>query len=147
MLVEHAINNLGIDDATHAEYGERGTPIVSLLSCSLNGKQITVRFASGSRLSKWHGADESIEQTTCNYGMNPEFQQQASTGGLVVAATDETGEVRAVERPDHPFFVGTLYQPQLTTSLQSPHPILAAFVKAAAQQTRTTETPASAGIQ
>ena len=145
MLVEHAINNLGIADATHTEYGESGTPIVSLLACSLNGKEITVQFNPDSRLRTWHEADESIEQTTCNYGMNPEFQPQASNGGLIVSATDETGEVRAVERPEHPFFVGTLYQPQLTTSRESPHPIFTAFVQAAERHKRKSETPTTAG--
>ena len=145
MLVEHAINNLGIADAVHAEYGESGTPIVSLLECSLNGKEITVQFSPESQLRIWHNADESLEQTTCNYGMNPEFQQQASQSGLVVSAVDETGEVRAVERPDHPFFVGTLYQPQLTTSRETPHPIFTAFVEAAAQRSQETKAPTPAG--
>jgi CTP synthase (UTP-ammonia lyase) len=51
---------------------------------------------------------------------------------MQVAAIDETGEVRAVERVDHPFFVGTLYQPQLTTAPGRPHPIWRAFVAALA---------------
>ncbi len=47
-----------------------------------------------------------------------------------VAATDDTGEVRAVERTDHPFFVATLFQPQLTSSPSAPHPIWCGFVEA-----------------
>ena len=49
---------------------------------------------------------------------------------MIVAATDDDGEVRAVERPDHPFFVATLYQPQLTSSHERPHPIWTGFVDA-----------------
>ena len=49
---------------------------------------------------------------------------------MLVAATDATGEVRAVERSDHPFFVATLYQPQLTSAPGRPHPIWAGFVDA-----------------
>src|SRR3954470_7459022 len=43
-----------------------------------------------------------------------------------------TGEVRAAERIDHPFVVDTLFQPQLTSTPESPHPIWSAFVAAIA---------------
>ncbi len=131
MLVEHAITKLAVSDAVHEEYGDEGTPVVSALSCSLAGTQIEVTFAADSRMRRWYGTDVAIEQTTCNYGMNPAFQDQASAGGLFVSAVDDTGEVRAVERRDHPFFVATLYQPQLTSSPDAPHPLFLAFVLAA----------------
>ena len=54
----------------------------------------------------------------------------ASSHGMTVAAIDDTGEVRAIERPDHPFFVATLYQPQLSSAPGRPHPIWTAFVQA-----------------
>lgn len=133
MLVEHAVNNLNIPDAVHAEYGKDGTAIISQLACSLNGTQITVRFQPGSKLRDWHGSSVSIEQTTCNYGLNTNFQYLASESGLMISAVDATGEVRAIERPDHPYFVGTLYQPQLTSEPGSPHPVLHAFVRAVLQ--------------
>ncbi|HVM66389.1 MAG TPA: hypothetical protein VMU14_16085 [Acidimicrobiales bacterium] len=43
---------------------------------------------------------------------------------------DDTGEPRAIERTDHPFFVGTLYQPQLQSTPQRPHPVWLGFVRA-----------------
>ena len=49
---------------------------------------------------------------------------------MVVAATDDSGEVRAVERQDHPFFVATLCQPQLSSWPGRPHPLWSAFVAA-----------------
>jgi CTP synthase (UTP-ammonia lyase) len=48
-----------------------------------------------------------------------------------IAATDATGEVRAIERNDHPFFVATLYQPQLGSTLGSPHPVFIGLLDAA----------------
>ena len=51
-----------------------------------------------------------------------------------VAATDDNGEVRAIERVDHPFFVGTLFQPQLRSAPNAPHPIFAGFLEAAAKR-------------
>ena len=49
---------------------------------------------------------------------------------MVVSAVDDTGEVRAIERADHPFFVGTLYQPQLRSTPEAPHPVWLGFVDA-----------------
>ncbi|MGE5206215.1 MAG: hypothetical protein ACM3PW_11395 [Chlamydiota bacterium] len=43
------------------------------------------------------------------------------------------GEARAVELVGHPFFVATLFQPQLSSSPEKPHPLLTAFIQAAAQ--------------
>jgi CTP synthase (UTP-ammonia lyase) len=45
---------------------------------------------------------------------------------------DDTGEVRAIERPDHAFFVATLYQPQLSSTLDRPHPLFVALLDATA---------------
>ena len=130
MLVEHARNLMGIDDAVHAEYGLDGTAIVNALACSLVESEITVDLTPGSQLAQIHGATTIVERTNCNYGLNPEYAHIADANGLVVSARDDTGEVRAIERPDHPFFVGTLYQPQRTTSPETPHPLLVAFVRA-----------------
>jgi CTP synthase (UTP-ammonia lyase) len=114
----------------HDEYGAPGTSIISALACSLSGKQITLKLGPGSRLARLYGATTPVEHTTCNYGLSPAIQDLASRHGMIVAATDDTGEVRAVERPDHPFFVATLYQPQLSSTAERPHPILTGFVNA-----------------
>ena len=101
-----------------------------MLECSLNGKQITLNLAQGSRLAQLYTTTSPIEQTTCNYGLSPAVQHLASSDGMIIAATDKTGEVRAIERPDHPFFIATLYQPQLSSTPERPHPILTAFIEA-----------------
>lgn len=91
-----------------------------------------VQVSPGSRLSALHdGAASTIEHTTCNYGLDPAVQTIAATYGMTISGIDETGEVRAIERPDHPFFVATLYQPQLNSTPDTPHPILSGLVAAA----------------
>ena len=124
---------MGIEDAVHAEYGLGGTPIVNALACSLVETEITVDLTPGSRLAEIHGTTTIVERTNCNYGLNPEFAHVAETEGLWVSARDDTGEVRAIERVGHPFFVGTLYQPQRTSSPDQPHPLLVTFVRTAAE--------------
>jgi CTP synthase (UTP-ammonia lyase) len=132
VLVEHARNVEGIADAVHDEYGVAGTSVVSLLSCSLIESEITIDITAGSLLERIHGVSRSVEATHCNYGLAPGFAPIAARGGLSTSAFDDTGEVRAVERGDHPFFVATLYQPQRRSSADAPHPIFTAFVNAIA---------------
>ncbi len=131
MLVEHARNLAGIADAAHAEYGPGGTPVITLLECSLQDQRITVDLISGSLLAKLYGTERVVENTTCSYGLSPEVQHIAGEHGMRIAATDATGEVRAVERVEHPFFVGTLYQPQLRSAPGAPHPIFLGLLDAA----------------
>lgn len=136
MLVEHARNLIGITDAGHAEYGEPGTHVVTLLSCSLVESQIDIRIEPDSHLSRVYGVISATERTHCNYGLAPAFDHIANACGMRVVAVDGTGEVRAIERPDHPYFVGTLYQPQRSSSAERPHPILTGFLRAVEERGR-----------
>lgn len=111
--------------------------MISLLECSLAGRRIDVEIADGSLLARLHGHSRSgteRERTTCNYGLNPAVQDIASMNGMRVSGVDGTGEVRAIERPDHPFFLATLYQPQLGSEPGAPHPVFVGFVEAAARR-------------
>ena len=131
MLVEHARNLAGIRDASHAEYGAGGTPVITPLACSLQGREITVDLIGGSLLARLYAAGRVTERTTCDYGLALNAQHLAGEFGMQVAATDDTGEVRAIERRDHPFFVGTLYQPQLRSTPGRPHPVFIGLLQAA----------------
>lgn len=105
--------------------------MISILACSLDGAQITVDLVPGTILRSLHRSDSVVERARCNYGLVPELDSIASSAGMIVSGRDESGEVRAVERPDHPFFVATLYQPQLRSAPDAPHPVLAGLVHAA----------------
>ena len=133
MLVEHARNLIGVSDATSAEYGgTAGVPVITLLACSLQDQPIDVELAAGSRLQALYaGRLNATERTTCSYGLAPQFQNIAAEAGMRIAAVDDTGEVRAIERIDHPFFIATLYQPQLSSSRAAPHPVFVGLIKAA----------------
>jgi CTP synthase (UTP-ammonia lyase) len=134
MLVEHARNVMRIDAASHAEYGGPGVPVVSLLSCSLVESVIEITITPGTRLAQIHpGETRRIERTHCNYGLSPDFGYIAESGGMRISAVDDTGEVRAIERDRHAPFIGTLYQPQRSSSPSSPHPIWTALVRAVAR--------------
>jgi CTP synthase (UTP-ammonia lyase) len=131
VLVEHARSLAGIADAAHAEYGPGGTPVISMLACSLQDQTISVELTPGSRLAALYRTLRVVERTTCSYGLAPELQHIAGEHGMRVAGTDATGEVRAIERTDHPYFVCTLYQPQLSSSPGAPHPVFVGLLDSA----------------
>lgn len=132
MLVEHVRGVLSLP-ASHAEYGEGDHDIIAPLACSLRGREIEVQLSPNSRTQRAYAASTAIEKTTCDYGLRPESSGLAEFGGMRIAAVDDTGEARAIERDDHPFFVGTLYQPQLSSSAEVPHPLFVAFLRAVAR--------------
>jgi CTP synthase len=94
-------------------------------------QRITIDLTPDTRLQRMYRTSRVTERTTCNYGLAPELQQLADSHGMRVSATDATGEVRAIERIDHPFFVGTLFQPQLRSTPDAPHPVFTGLLEAA----------------
>ena len=146
MLVEHARNVLGIDDACHGESSSDGTCIISALACSLVGRAIDVTLTPGTRLAAlYDGRTVVTESTTCNYGVDASWRWVASTGGMVAGGVDETGNVGAVERDDHPFFLATLYQPQLRSSADGAHPSGSGSYRPARKGGRVSLSPCPAG--
>lgn len=104
--------------------------MVSLLSCSINGVDISLDPVAGTLLHRMYGQDSVTEHTTCNYGLDETRRSIFDAHGMVIAGTDEYHEVRAVERTDHPYFVATLFQPQLRSAAGAPHPIFLGLVRA-----------------
>jgi len=130
--VEYARNVAGIENAEHEETAP-GAPtlLISKLAGSLAGKTQTIRILPGSRLHRIYGQDEVTEQFACNYGFNKRFQDQIAIGRLKISGVDLDGEVRAVEILDHPFYVATLFLPQVSSTPESPHPLIVAYLRAA----------------
>jgi CTP synthase (UTP-ammonia lyase) len=74
---------------------------------------------------------DASEQYYCNYGVNEEYEKQFQAAGLLVSARGIGGETRAVELPDHRFFIATLFQPQLSSRPEAPHRLWVGFLRAA----------------
>ena len=132
MAIEFAHHVLGIADATSAETDPYASElIVTPLSCSLKGRAMTVLIAPESPIAAIYGATQAIEEYYCNFGLNPAYQARLHAAGLQIVGTDADGEARILALPQHPFFVATLFVPQLTSTAERPHPLIVAFVKAA----------------
>lgn len=122
---------MGIEDAEHEETAPHSsTRIISKLACSLVRKTQKVKLVTGSLVHQAYGRDEITEQFVCSYGLNPKFSDAIGKGRLKIVGVDSNGEARVVEIPDHPFYVGTLYQPQLSSTRDNPHPLIVAYLRA-----------------
>ncbi|MGP3964994.1 CTP synthase C-terminal region-related (seleno)protein [Nonomuraea sp. 3N208] len=134
MLLEVARHVCGLDVA-HAE-NEPGARdfLLTPLACSLAGHENLVRLTPGSRIEQIMGTPTTMEAYVCSYGLNEAYTQTLTAGGLVFSghAADD-GAVRVAELPGHPFFLATMYQPELAGDGRRPHPVIAAFAAAVAR--------------
>ncbi|MEX2587113.1 MAG: gamma-glutamyl-gamma-aminobutyrate hydrolase family protein [Actinomycetota bacterium] len=131
MVIEVARNVLGFTDAQHAEYDPDASDLfISALECSPAGREMSVSLVPGSKAAGAYKATEVRESYYCNFGVNPERAQVLRGGVLQVVGSDEDGEIRVVELADHPFFVATLFVPQVRSSPGMPHPLVSAFLQA-----------------
>jgi CTP synthase (UTP-ammonia lyase) len=143
MLVELARNVAGMPDAAHAET-EPDAPLHAVvpLACSLVGQERTVTTVPGTRVAELCGTAPFAGFHFCSYGLAPGVIDRLLGAGLVVSATAPDAGVEAVELPSHPFYVATLFQPQVGTSRTGVlHPLVAALVAAA--RTAASAVPAS----
>jgi len=129
-LMEFSQNVL-LRDAEHQELTpEAKAPLIVKLSCSLIGAKGKVIATSPMRFSDILGAEESIEEFNCNYGVNSDLAGNFYGSDLEFVAHDDLGQVRAFRLSQHPFFVGTLFQPERRALAGSIHPVVHAFLKA-----------------
>jgi CTP synthase (UTP-ammonia lyase) len=132
VMLEFARNVLGIVDGQHAEHNPYASKlIVTPLSCSLVGQRMEVLLEPDSAVANYYGARSAVEEYYCNFGLNPEYENLIHDGGLRIVGKDSQGEPRVLTLPEHPYFVATLFVPQLTSSRKRPHPLVSAFVRAA----------------
>jgi|WetSurMetagenome_2_1015567.scaffolds.fasta_scaffold54746_3 CTP synthase (UTP-ammonia lyase) len=120
-------------EADHEETApDSPTLIVTRLACSLRGTDQEVLIEPDSLAGSAYGRASSTERFMCSYGVNDRYRDRLFSEGLVVSGTDHEGNIRIVERPGQPFWMATLFVPQLSSRPETPHPLLLAFVKAAA---------------
>jgi CTP synthase (UTP-ammonia lyase) len=142
-FIEMARNVLGIADADSAENNSASKNIVIYpVACAvpdrapdapkLSGVVPEIRLRPGSYLQSFYGQDRVAEEFFCNFEISPEYEWASIEAGFPVVARGAQGEIRAIESPTHRFYVATLFQPQLSSRPGHPHPLLLAFVQAAA---------------
>jgi CTP synthase (UTP-ammonia lyase) len=132
-LIEFARHVLGLHDADHAESNPNAsTLLMAPLSCALIEKTGTIHFKPGSRIEQIYGDDHAIEQYHCSYGLNEQYRSQIEASAMRITGWDVDGSVRVIELSDHPFFIGTLFQPERSALAARANPLVNEFVRALA---------------
>lgn len=133
MLLEYARNALGLAEADHAELNPAASLLlVTPLTCSVSEQTLVFKLVPGSKAAEAYGTGEVQEQYgTCNYGLNLEYAPLFERTELRVAGVDTDGEIRIMEHRDHPFYVGTLFQPERSAFRGRVHPLIRAYLEAA----------------
>ena len=153
--IEAARNTAGLEGAGSTEFGEAAEPVVGLITEWMSKEGLQKREANGdlggtmrlgayparlsgnSHVAAVYGADEISERHRHRYEVNAHYQPALEAGGLVFSGMSPDGTLpEIVERPDHPWFIGVQFHPELKSKPFEPHPLFASFIEAAVKQSR-----------
>ncbi|MAY61438.1 MAG: CTP synthetase [Rhizobiales bacterium] len=154
-VVEAARNLVGLEKASSSEFGPAKEPVVGLMTEWLKGNQLEKRavngdlggtmrlgayphpLKAGSLISEIYGSTEVSERHRHRYEVNIDYKERLEDAGLVFSGMSPDGLLpETVEYPDHPWFIGVQYHPELKSRPLDPHPLFASFVGAALEQSR-----------
>jgi CTP synthase len=141
-VIEYSRNILGIKDAHSIEMNEHtANPVINMMEeqKKVTMKGGTMRLGSypctiteGTLAHKIYGTTSINERHRHRYELNNDYLQQLQDAGMVASGmNDKTGLVEIVELPNHPYFIGVQYHPELKSSVENPHPLFVHFITAA----------------
>ena len=141
-VIEYARNVLGFTTANSTEMDiHTAYPVIDLMEDQKNIIQMggTMRLGSydceieeGSKSYEAYGKKYISERHRHRWEFNNQYIEQFEKAGMdIVGKNPKTGLVEIVEIKDHPFFVGAQFHPELKSTVENPHPLFVAFVKAA----------------
>jgi CTP synthase len=106
------------------------------MRASINHAQIYAHTATSATHQDPHQSATCIAERH-RAEMNVQHRQALEAGGLVFSGMSPDGALpEIVERPDHPWFVGVQFHPELKSKPFDPHPLFASFIEAAVKQSR-----------
>ncbi|OJV46622.1 MAG: CTP synthase [Alphaproteobacteria bacterium 43-37] len=155
-VIEFCRNVLGIENATSTEFCEAGEPVICLLKEWLSASGYETRteaddlggsmrlgaypcnLKKGTKAYNAYGSKEQIsERHRHRYEVNMLFKDQMEAQGLIFSGLSPDGHLpEVIENVNHPWFVGVQFHPELKSRPFGPHPLFAAFINAALQQSR-----------
>jgi len=131
LVWEFARNVCGLHAVSHAEVEPDADQLVIVpLACKLFGEEATVVIAEGTTAAAAMGAGPTTERYFCQFGVNPSYEALLTRHGLVISGRDADGDPRVAELGGHPFFLGALFQPELSSDSTWVHPLITAFAAA-----------------
>ncbi len=128
-VLEYGKNVLKLKELQSDEF-DPYTPniFITALTCSLVGQTRKISLMRDSSMFPIYRKTEMIEQYNCSFGLERQFQDKLNDNGFQVVGTDEMGEARIMIIPSNQFFVATLFQPQLSSTWENPHPLIMEFL-------------------
>jgi CTP synthase len=155
-VIEAARNLVGLKGASSTEFGTCAEPVVGLLTEWTRGNQVETRSAGGDlggtmRLGSYvaklaegslvrdvyDGAAEISERHRHRFEVNVGYRERLEEVGMRFAGMSPDGSLpEIVEVPDHPWFIGVQFHPELKSKPFEPHPLFKGFIAAAVQQAR-----------
>lgn len=144
-LLEFAHHVLGRTELEHGEDAPGASELlIHEVACAvpdraegapkLSGAPQRVHIREDSRAREILGTDRIDEEYFCSYELNPEHDELFEEHGLEFTGFGDRGDSRIFEVPAHPFYIATLFQPQRRSRPDAPHPLVVAFVQAAARE-------------
>jgi CTP synthase len=141
-VIEYARNVLGLTEANSTEMvPQTKDPVIDLME---EQKQITAKggtmrlgaypcdIKEGSLAYKIYGKTTVSERHRHRWEFNNKYLEQFEQSGMVASGKNPaTNLVEIIELPEHPFFIGVQYHPELKSTVESPQPLFVHFVKAA----------------
>ncbi len=154
-VIEAARHLAGLNGAGSTEFGPCAEPVIGLMTEWMHGNMLERRaaggelggtmrlgayeaaLAEGSRVADIYGVRRISERHRHRYEVNVNYKQRLERTGLRFSGMSPDGALpEIVEIPDHPWFIGVQYHPELKSRPFEPHPLFTSFIKAALDQAR-----------
>ena len=154
-VIETLRNVAGIANASSTEFGPTPEPVVGLMTEWTQGNERVERkegddlggtmrlgayealLTAGSKVADIYGSTDIFERHRHRYEVNIGYCDRMEASGLKLTGRSPDGVLpEIVERPDHPWFIGVQFHPELKSRPFAPHPLFASFIAAAKEQSR-----------
>ncbi|MFE0754342.1 CTP synthase [Inquilinus sp. NPDC058860] len=154
-VIEAARHMAGLPAANSTEFGPTNEPVVGLMTEWIRGNELEVRRSDSdlggtmrlgaypaalvpdSRVQGIYGATEISERHRHRYEVNINYRERLEQAGLFFSGLSPDGVLpEIVELPDHPWFIGVQFHPELKSKPFDPHPLFTDFIRAAIEQSR-----------
>ncbi|MCB1782584.1 MAG: CTP synthase [Alphaproteobacteria bacterium] len=154
-VIEGARNLCGIKKAGSTEFGPCDEPIVGLMTewvkddkkqkrgkdGDLGGTMrlgaYPAKLKKGSRVNEIYESEKISERHRHRYEVNMAYRERLESEGMTFSGLSPDGLLpEIIEYPDHPWFVGVQFHPELKSKPFDPHPLFVSFIQAAMKQSR-----------
>jgi CTP synthase len=154
-VIEVARDVASIAEASSTEFGPTEEPVVGLMTEWMRGNELEQRqvngnlggsmrlgayeavLAKGSKVAEIYGTTRISERHRHRYEVNMRYRNKLEAAGLRFSGLSPDGLLpEIVEVPDHPWFIGVQFHPELKSRPFAPHPLFASFIGAAVEQSR-----------